>query len=163
METARDHAESWERKARLAVDKGREDLARQALIEIRHLQGEINDLERENDQLAELISQFRKDMVQLEEKLSAARKKHRILVQRHIHARKRAEAQSRIRHAETSDVFRRFDSFENRIERMEAETELINYGRRDSVEDELDRIKTDEEIEEALENLKRKVADDHRN
>ena len=46
---------------------------------------------------------------------------------------------------------------------MEAEAELINYGRRDSVEDELDQIKTDEEIEEALEKLKREVADEHRN
>ena len=155
---AREHAESWERKARLSVEKGRENLAREALVKMRHRGREIHDLEQESNQLGELIGRFRKDIVELEEKLAAARKKYRVLVQRHIHARKRAEAQSRIRHSETSDAFRRFDSFENRIERVEAEAELINFRSRSTIEDELDRIKMDEEIEDELENLKRELA-----
>ncbi len=148
-------AENWGAKAKLAVEKGREDLAREALAENMHLEEEGKSLEKEVDQFANIITQYQKDIHQLEEKLETARKKHRILLQRHVQAGKRKTAQTKIRQVDSSDAFVRFEQFENRIERMEAEAELVNYGRKPSEENAWENLENKDKIEEALETLKK--------
>ena len=148
----------WDKKARLAVEKGREDLAREALLEKRACQEEAEHREKEVTHFDELIAQYQKDIVQLEEKLESARNKHRILVQRHIHASHRKVAQGKIRKADSSDAFFRFEQFENRIDRMEADAELVNY-RGASLEDEFSKLETDEQIEQELASLKESMTD----
>lgn len=160
LDEARRRAEDWEAKARLAIEKGREDLAREALAEKRHFTGQVEGLERECDQLVSLIERYQDDIVQLEEKLESARKKHRVLVQRHIHAGKRNEVQKKMRKIDTTDAFTRFESFESRIERMEAEADLVNYGRKPSLEDEIESLHTDDDIENELQELKKKVSNE---
>ena len=91
---------------------------------------------------------------QLEEKLKSARDKQRMLVQRHIHARKKMQAQEELRRVDSSETVMKFDEIENRIERMEAEADLVNYGRKTSLEEELERLSVDEEIENELRALK---------
>ncbi len=159
LEEAKRRADDWETKAQLAIEKGREDLAREALLEKRALREQVDSLERETDQLAAIVDQYQKDIQQLEEKLETTRNKHRVLVQRHIHAQRRAKAQTNIRQVDTSDAFIRFDQFENRIERMEADADLINPPRRPPLEDEFKRLQTDEAVEGELAALKKKVAD----
>jgi phage shock protein A len=48
----------------------------------------------------------------------------------------------------------KFDELENRIERMEAEADLVNYGKTSSLEEEFERLYVDEEIESELKALK---------
>jgi len=154
---ARDFAteavEKWDKKARLAIEKGREDLAREALMEKRNCQDEVDHREKEATHFDELVSQYQKDIQQLEEKLEVARNKHRILVQRHIHAGHRKTAQTKIRNADASDAFVRFEQFESRIDRMEAEAELVNY-RGATLESEFSKMENDENIEKELASLK---------
>ena len=150
---AAESAAKWDKKARLAIEKGREDLAREALLEKRTCQEEAEHREKEAANFDDLVNQYQKDIVQLEEKLEAARNKHRILVQRHIHASHRKVAQGTIRKADSSDAFFRFEQFESRIDRMEADAELINY-RGVSLENEFSKLETDEQIEKELESLK---------
>jgi phage shock protein A len=52
----------------------------------------------------------------------------------------------------------KFDELENRIESMEAEADLVNYGKKSSLEDEIDRLSVDEEIEKELLALKGPVS-----
>ena len=158
LEEAKRHAEDWAAKARKAVERDRENLAREALLEKRRIEEEAESLDRESEQYSELIEQYQQDIVQLEEKLAGARKKHSILVQRHIHAEKQKKARSRIRQSHGTDAFSRFESFENRIERLEADAELVNYGAKPTLEDELEKIETNDEIEKQLAELKSKVA-----
>ncbi|UCD57979.1 MAG: PspA/IM30 family protein, partial [Candidatus Hydrogenedentota bacterium] len=113
-------AEQWGERAQLAVNRGREDLAREALMEKRVYNERADALEHEASQCDALIEAYQADIVQLEQKLSAAREKQRILVKRHTHAQRKKRAQMEIRRVETSDAFMRFEQFENRIERMEA-------------------------------------------
>lgn len=143
----------WDKKARLAIEKGREDLAREALLEKRNCQDEVDHREKEATHFDELVAQYQKDIQQLEEKLETARNKHRILVQRHIHAGHRKTAQTKIRNADASDAFMRFEQFESRIDRMEAEAELVNY-RGATLEDEFSKMENDENIEKELASLK---------
>ena len=157
LEEGKRHAVDWARKARRAIEKEREDLAREALFEKRHFHEEVESLEKEARQFSEIIERFQSDIEQLEEKLAAARNKHGVLVQRHVHAEKRKKARTKIRFSETSDVFARFDSFENRIERMEADADLVDYGRKSTIEDEWDKLEIDDEIEREMEELKKEL------
>ena len=152
-ETSTENVEKWEKKARLAIEKGREDLAREALLEKRACQDEATHREKEVEHFDNLITQYQKDIQQLEDKLETARNKHRILVQRHIHASHRKVAQTKIRKADSSDAFVRFEQFESRIDRMEADADLINY-RGSNLEDEFSKMETDELIEKELASIK---------
>jgi len=147
-------AELWEGRAELAVSRGRENLAREALMEKRRYQERAETLDGESSECDVLIEQYQADIVQLETKLGAAREKQRILVQRHAHAQNKKRAEMDVRRFETSDAILRFEQFENRIERMEAEADLVNYGRKPSLEDEIAALETDEELEKELQALK---------
>ena len=144
----------WEEKAELAVKKGRDDLAREALVERRKFNRRIETLANDLAEHDLLIEQYQDDIRQLEEKLKSARDKQRMLVQRHIHAQKKMQAQEELRRIDSSETVMKFDEIENRIERMEAEADLVNYGRKTSLEEELERLSVDEEIENELQALK---------
>jgi len=158
LETAKQRAEEWGKRAKLAVEKNRDDLAREALLEKRRLTERAASLEQEATHCQSLIEQYQEDMVQLEEKLTSAREKQRILVQRHMHAQTKKRAQSEIRRYDTSDAFIRFEQFENRIERMEAEADLINFGRKPSLETAFNELTQDEELEKELAEIKNQTA-----
>ena len=147
-------AQYWEEKAELAVSKGRDDLAREALVEKRKFNHRMETLEGDLAEHDLLIDQYQDDIRQLEEKLKSARDKQRMLVQRHIHARKKMQAQEELRRIDSSETVMKFDEIENRIERMEAEADLVNYGKKTSLEEELERLSVDEEIENELQALK---------
>ncbi len=154
LDEAARRAGDWAGKAELAVSKGREDLAREALREKRRYQEQATSLEQEVAHCDELVTQYKEDIGQVEKKLGTAREKHRVLVQRHIHARGKKQAQQQIRRADSSDAFVRFDKFEQRIERMEADADLVNYGRKPSLEEEFVALEGDDEIEQELQELK---------
>ena len=147
-------AANWENKALLAIQKGREELAREALLEKRRVSEGVASLEKETAGLDEVIRNYQTDITQLEEKLSSAREKQRVLVQRHIHAQHKTRAQEQIRRSETSDALLRYEQFEARVERMEAEADLVNYGRKPSLEEQFAQLERDEEIEKELAALK---------
>jgi len=147
-------AQYWEEKAELAVNKGRDDLAREALIEKRKFTRRAQAIEQDLAEQDLLIEQYQNDIRQLEDKLKSARDKQRMLVQRHVHAQKKIQAQQEMRRIDSSETMMKFDELENRIERMEAEADLVNFGQKTSLEDELERLSVDDEIESELEALK---------
>ena len=155
LEGLRERVGYWEEKAELAVGKGRDDLAREALIEKRKFSRQTDLLENELVEHEDLIRQYQDDIRQLEEKLKSARDKQRMLVQRHIHAQSKIRAQKEIRRIDSSETIIKFDELENRIERMEAEADLVNYGRKPGLEEEFERLSVDEEIENELQALKK--------
>jgi phage shock protein A len=152
---AEEKAESWRQRAGLAVDKGRDDLAREALIEKRRCDDRARSAVGEAAATEEIIGRYREEIAQIENKLATVRERQRVLVQRHRQARQRREAQQQMRRVDTSDAFLRFEQFEGRVERMEAEADLVNQGRRAAVEEEFSRLEEGEGIEEELEALKR--------
>jgi len=154
IEEVRSRIQYWIEKAPIAVSKGRDDLAREALIEKKKYTDRASALENELVEHNALIDEYQNDIRLLEEKLASAREKQRILVQRHIHANRKRMAQEEIRRMDSSETMSRFDNLENRIERMEAEADLVNYGVKPSLEEELENLDVDDEIEEELRAIK---------
>jgi phage shock protein A len=151
----------WKDRAGLAVNKGRDDLAREALVEKRKYSDRANTFEKELIEYKALIEQYQDDIRQLEDKLGTAREKQRVLVQRHIHANGKKRAQQEIRRVDSSEAILRFEEFENRIERMEAEADMVNFGRKPTLEGEFDMLMVDEDIENELRTLKSSLTKEH--
>ena len=149
----------WNERAELAMGKGREDLAREALREKNRNLEKAESLDKECSDCQALVSQYKSDIAQLEDKLNSARDKHRMLVRRHIHAQRKKKAEQGIRKVETSDAWVRFEQFENRIDRMEAEADLVNSQRRGSLEEAFDELDSDDDVEAELEALRQRVSD----
>ena len=154
LEVERGRVNYWKEKAELSVYKGLENLAREALVEKRKFNHRVEALENELTEFNLLIDQYKQDMTQLEEKLKSARKQEKILIQRHIHASNKKRAQEEMRRFEGSDVFLKFEELENRIERMEAEADLVNFGKNPAWHAEMQKTAVDEEIEKELQALK---------
>ena len=158
LDEIRSRESLWKDRAGLAVTKGRDDLAREALLEKRRYGENAEALEKELIECNVLSDQYHEDIQQLEDKLGSARKKQRILVQRHIHANNKKRAQHEIRRMDSSEAVLKFEELENRIERMEAEADLVNFGKKPTIEGEFDMISVDEDIEKELKNLKSSLA-----
>ena len=116
-ENLKKQAEDWERRAMLAVQEGRDDLAKQALVRYNEsLQGAQQLQETWVKHKAE-TEQLKGSLRQLNDKIEEAKRKKNILVAR----AKRAEAQQRIQDtmAGLSDKSA-FESFERMAEKIEA-------------------------------------------
>ncbi len=146
----------WTERAELAVNRGKENLAREALTEKRAVQKRIEVVQDDITKLQEIINQYKSDIGELEAKLEQARNKHKVLTQRHTRAQKSHQAQSNIRKVNTKSAMIKFDKFEQRIERMEADADLVNYGAKATVDDSFVELERDEEIENELKALKEK-------
>lgn len=144
----------WVKKAKLAVEKGKDNLARQALQQKRIYAQKAETVEEELIELGSIVDQYRNDIEELENKLKSAREKQRLLVQRHIRAKSKKNAQEEIRRADSIEIMQKFETLENHIERMEAEADLVNYGRPAKLEDEFDALEADDDIEAELDKLK---------
>ncbi|VGO14786.1 Phage shock protein A [Pontiella desulfatans] len=146
--------QTWTKRAELAVSKGRDDLAREALLEKRRFAEQVESVEEEINALANLIEQYKNDITELENKLTGAREKKRTLVERHKHANGKKRAQEGIRRYNGTDAIDRFDKLESRIDQMEAEADLVNPKTKPTLEEAFAQLATDEQIEKELADLK---------
>ena len=144
----------WAERASLAVHRGKDDLAREALVEKRRFAGMAEALRQEIADHGSLIEQYQSDMLELEDKLAGAKEKRNLLVQRHRRAAGKKRAQEEIRRMDSSESMARFEKLESRIEQMEAEADLVNFGRKPTVDEQFDDLGRDEEIEKELEKIK---------
>ncbi len=144
----------WADRAELAVSKGRDDLAREALTEKKRYSQVSESLENEIYEHSGLIEQYKEDIVELENKLNNAKEKKRTLIQRHKRANGKKRAQEEIRRSNSSDTMVRFDKLESRIEQMEAEADLVNIKRKPTLEEHFEELATDDEIENELAKMK---------
>lgn len=154
MENAGNRRDLWQSRACLAVEKERDDLAREAIAEKQRFIRILDALDQEFGDNHALVIQYQDDILQLEDKIEKAREKQRILVHRHIRARQSKNAREEIRRMDNHDAIARFEEFENRIERMEAEADLVNYTRRPSLDVAFEALLADDDTEKELKALK---------
>ncbi|MBD3317140.1 MAG: phage shock protein A, partial [Chitinivibrionales bacterium] len=150
--------EKWEKRAGLSMEKGREDLAREALLEKKRYRNSRKTLAEELTRFDGLTEQARADIQRLEEKIQSARKKQRLLVQRHRRAESRLCAERNIRRADRTDAVIRFESYERKIDRIEAAAELAGPRREGSLESEFANLEHNDSVEQELAALRQRVA-----
>ena len=144
----------WDGRAHLAVRKGRDDIAREALLEKRHFTRMAEGFQGELAEQDGLINQYHDDIQQLEDKLHAAREKQRLLVHRHARAQHARRAREEVRRAGNHETIAKFEELERRIDRMEAEADLVNTGAGPTLDQAFEELVTDDDIENELAAIK---------
>ncbi len=154
LEALRRERDEWQRRAELALTKGREDLAKGALAAKARLE---DQLRREETQLALVASGLDKqndDIAQLQAKLADAKAREKGLAARHKTASTRIRIRTNLYDERIVDAFARFDEVERALDEMEGKVEAFELGRRPGVADEIVGLEKDARVEEELAALK---------
>ena len=147
----------WERKAELALDKNRDDLAKAALHEKANVQKRHAAVAEEVALLEDHLQQFNDDIGRLQQKLQDAKNRQRTLVMRHKHASTKLKASEQFHSDKLDDVLFRFESAERRIEDIEARGEAMEIGRpKRHAGDEIEDLEREDEVNAELEALKQR-------
>ena len=156
LEQVQAEADSWEGKARLAISKEREDLARAALQEKRSIEEEIAVVEAELKATDEHIEQLNTEVAQLQQKLSDAKAKQKAILMRSQTVESRIKVKRQMHREALDSAFQRFEYFERRMDTLESQLESMDIGR-DVAPDlaaEIDSLQEDVRITDELEKLK---------
>ena len=146
----------WTERSEMAVTKGRDDLAKEALIEKKKATDDLDAVKRDIDHLTQIIEETKSNILALEEKLQMVVQKHKILIQRAVHAIERKEVNTSIRHATGAEAMVRFNEFENKIERMEAEADMSAVGS-SNLESEFAKMEAGKDVDVELDALKKSM------
>ncbi len=120
--------ERWQSRAELAISKGREDLAREALLEKKEVKATLDRLKEELGTYDEVIKTAKSEINQIEDKLAAVKQKYQMMVERAKRAREEQAAQETLRRASEGNTLHRFNDMEEKIDRMQADNELNRRG-----------------------------------
>ncbi|MEE4659671.1 MAG: phage shock protein PspA [Halieaceae bacterium] len=153
-----DDAAAWEAKAKLAISKGREDLARAALQEKQLIEEELAAVEAELAATDDHIAHLNEEIGQLQQKLTDARAKQKNLVMRSRTVESRIKVKRQMHREALDEAFAKFDQFERRMDTMESQLEAMDLGRETGdLATEIDALVEDEKINEELARLKQEM------
>ncbi|GGO88432.1 phage shock protein A [Marinobacterium nitratireducens] len=162
MARLQEEAVEWERKARLAISKGREDLARAALAEQQAVEEALRQASREVDAIEEQLGILNEEVGQLQQKLDDAKAKQKSLQVREQTNRSRMDMHRSGSREKLEEAFRKFETYERRMDNMEAELESRDLGRNRNLHEEFEDLERDDQVEEALAALKARMQADKR-
>jgi phage shock protein A len=154
-----DEARDWAKKAELALDKGREDLAKAALAEKAISLKSAEGLRSQQKAIAEGLEKLNEDIGSLEAKLADAKSRQQAIVARHRTATKRLEVRKRLHDYRIDDAMLRFESFERRMDNLEGHVESYDLGtKRGGLAQEISDLESKDAVERELEELKSRRA-----
>jgi phage shock protein A len=144
----------WSEKAELAISKGRDDLARAALIEKKNLQDSFGKQENEMTELEAALSRLNEDLSRLQEKLSEAKSRRDSMKLRHKTVTSRIKIKRQLDNKSIDDAFNKFEFYEQKMDRLEAEVESYDLGKGQTLSEQIEQLVVDEKVEEELDALR---------
>ena len=156
LEQVQEEADGWEEKAKLAISKGREDLARAALQEKHAIEDELATVAAELKATDDHIAQLNEEVSQLQQKLTDAKAKQKALMMRSKTVESRIKVKRQMHREALDGAFQRFEHFERRMDTLESQLESMDVGR-DVPPDlaaEIDALEENERISDELARLK---------
>jgi len=149
---------SWTEKAELALSKGREDLAKAALIERQKAADMAQGLQEEIKVLDDTLKSYEADIAKLQGKLREARARQNAIAHRLESAVTRAKARELLNGNRTEDAFSRFEVLERRADFAEGRAEALGMTGPKSLEEEIAELKSSEKVDAELEAMKAALA-----
>ena len=149
---------SWNTKAEVAVQKGRDDLAKLALKEKYKFTEELTQLAEEMARLDEYLLAVQEDGSRLQEKLIEAKRKQASFVLRQQSAEVRLKVRAQATVHNIDEAISRFERFEQKIDRVEAQVEAYDLAQPKNLESEFRALEAEAHLEDELAQLKKQVA-----
>jgi phage shock protein A len=148
----------WDGKAELALRKGREDLAKAALVEKSRVSAGVALLKADYAAVDEGLTKLNDDIARLESKLSDAKARQKALLARHLTAHSRLAARKKIHDYKIDDAMVRFEQYTRRIDDVEGRVEAYDLGLPKDLHHEFASLEAEESVKEELDALKKRVA-----
>jgi phage shock protein A len=150
--------DNWAEKAALALEKGREDLARAALGEKQKAVDIADSLAAEMAQIEQVLRGYEADIAKLQAKLAEARSRQAAIASRLECAMSRARTNEVLHGGRTEDAFARFEQLERRADLAEGYAEALGLTGPKSLEEEIAELKAADKVDAELEELKAALA-----
>ena len=117
-------AQEWERKAMLAVNAGKDDLAKEALMRKQEFEKAAAEYQKQWESQKTSVDQLKESLRELQNKIEEAQRKKNLLIAR----AKRAEAQQKIQNTISNvsgnrSAFDAFDRMAAKVDQMEAQAD----------------------------------------
>ena len=145
---------SWTERAELAVEKGRDDLARAALIEKQKLAGMGDELREEIAEVNATLRASEGDIAKLEAKLREARNRQAAIATRIESAQHRVRMREMYAGQRTEAAFASFDLLERQADFAEGQAEALALAAPRSLEEEIAELRVAERVDAELEAMK---------
>ena len=148
----------WDAKAELALRKGREDLAKAALVEKSRAAAATDLLKSDYHAIDEGHGKVNVDISRLEEKLQDAKARQKSLLARHKTANSRLAARKKIHDYKIDDAMVRFEQYTRRIDDVEGRIEAYDLGLPKDLNHEFAGLAAEESVARELDDLKKRVS-----
>ncbi len=148
--------QEWERKAEVAIRKGRDDLARAALVERNKANENAESATAELGLLDETLSKLGEDTAALQLKIKDAKTRQNAIIMRGKAAQTRLGVRRQLHDASLDDAIHRFEQYERKMDDLEGQIEAFDVGQR-TLADEIKDLEGGERIDEELKALKARV------
>jgi phage shock protein A len=162
VKSAKASMEHWQNKAELAITKDREDLAKLALTQKHKYQNELDLLEQESEKLNEFLAKVQDDAARLQDKLSEARRRQDAFTLRKESAQVRLKVREQAAIYNIEEAMSKFERYQQKIDRVEAQVEAYDMmeasGEGQSLNAQFADLEKDENIEQELANIKKKLS-----
>jgi phage shock protein A len=158
IEALEDERRDWDDKAELAMRKGREDLAKAALVEKSRVVAAVDVLKEDYVAVDEGLTKLNEDIARLEAKLEDAKARQKALLARHKTANSRLAARKKIHDYKIDDAMLRFEAYTRRIDDVEGRVEAYDLGLPKDLDHEFASLEAEESVKQELDALKKRVA-----
>jgi phage shock protein A len=148
----------WDAKAELALRKGREDLAKAALVEKSRATAAVGLIRADYSAIDDGLAKLNEDIAKLENKLQDAKARQKSLLARHKTANSRLAARKKIHDYQIDDAMVRFEQYTRRIDDVEGRIEAYDLGLPKDLNHEFAGLEAEESIAKELDDLKKRVS-----
>jgi len=150
-------AAGWVEKAELALSKGREDLAKAALVERQKATDLGQQLAGEIGVIDEALASCEADIAKLQAKLREARARQNSVETRLESANNRLKLREMYGGQKTEEAFSRFEVLERRVDMAEGRADAAGLGAPKSLEDEIAELRSADKVDAELAALKARL------
>jgi phage shock protein A len=152
----------WERKAEVAVSRGRDDLAKGALVERNKAQGAADAIAEERGIIDGTLAKLGDDVAMLQAKIKDAKARQNAIVLRGQAAQTRLGVKRQLSDHSIDDALLRFEQYERKMDDLEGEIESYDLGQK-TLADEIEDLEHDDELDSQLAAFKARVSSDSKN
>ena len=152
-------AAEWERKAEVAVHRGRDDLAKGAIAERNKAQETSEALSRDLDVIDLSLAKLNEDVGVLQAKIKDAKSRRNSIVMRGKTAQTRLGVKRQLNEHNIDDAMDRFEGYERKMDDLESQVEAYDMGQR-TLSDEIAELEVDDSVDADLAELKARMKGD---
>ena len=149
---------NWQQRAQLALTKGDENLAREALIRKKTSADTANTLKQQLDQQVSQVDTLKRNLIALENKISEAKTKKDMLKARVSAAKANEQLQSTIENLGADNAMGAFERMEDKVMEIEARSQAVGELGGVSVDQQFAQLEGGSEVEDELEIMKMAIA-----